>query len=263
MHRILRTAYDQKKTLVLTGSNLKSTSKRIVLRIVRMCIHTTWRFRTYIHVRRLGIATRTEIHRNGNVTIIRQATVSGFVGRYHTKRRVRPDRTGTGVRTSIRTIYGIWSQSVHPVLTTKRVSHVASSKSYCGSYGQVLMRLCWEIRTYVFGNTSLGQRWDGRSTRRRYWTMYGHTLHYCGAYVNKYTDYTGQGVDQLKNVIDSIKNDPYGRRHVMSLWNRDYRKVSATSLSWGIIQFSFPRLESFPATCTSEASMPFSGYLST
>jgi thymidylate synthase len=41
--------------------------------------------------------------------------------------------------------------------------------------------------------------------------LYGHTLHYCGAAcINKYTDYTGQGVDQLKNVIDSIKNDPYG-----------------------------------------------------
>jgi thymidylate synthase len=39
--------------------------------------------------------------------------------------------------------------------------------------------------------------------------LYGHTLH-VEQRVNKYTDYTGQGVDQLKNVIDS-KNDPYGR----------------------------------------------------
>jgi thymidylate synthase len=69
--------------------------------------------------------------------------------------------------------------------------------------------------------------------------LYGHTLRHCGAaYVNKYTDYTGQGVDQLKNVIDSIKNDPYGRRHVMSLWNPEtIGKSVLPPCHGGIIQF--------------------------
>lgn len=34
-----------------------------------------------------------------------------------------------------------------------------------------------------------------------------------------HTDYTGQGVDQLQNVIDTIKKDPNNRRIVMSAWN--------------------------------------------
>lgn len=32
-------------------------------------------------------------------------------------------------------------------------------------------------------------------------------------------DYTSQGVDQLKNLIESIKNDPFGRRHIISAWD--------------------------------------------
>lgn len=38
-------------------------------------------------------------------------------------------------------------------------------------------------------------------------------------YVDMHTDYTGQGVDQLQNVIDTIKKDPNNRRIVMSAWN--------------------------------------------
>jgi thymidylate synthase len=50
--------------------------------------------------------------------------------------------------------------------------------------------------------------------------LYGHTLRHHGApYVDKDADYTGQGVDQLQRVVESIKADPFGRRHVLSLWN--------------------------------------------
>ena len=34
-----------------------------------------------------------------------------------------------------------------------------------------------------------------------------------------HTDYTGQGVDQLKEVIYKIKNNPADRRIIMSAWN--------------------------------------------
>ena len=33
------------------------------------------------------------------------------------------------------------------------------------------------------------------------------------------TDYTGQGVDQLAEVIDKLKNRPYDRRIILSAWN--------------------------------------------
>ena len=34
-----------------------------------------------------------------------------------------------------------------------------------------------------------------------------------------HTDYTGQGVDQLAECIDKIKNNPEDRRIIMSAWN--------------------------------------------
>jgi len=34
-----------------------------------------------------------------------------------------------------------------------------------------------------------------------------------------HADYTGQGVDQLKDVIDKIRTNPDDRRIIMSAWN--------------------------------------------
>jgi thymidylate synthase len=34
-----------------------------------------------------------------------------------------------------------------------------------------------------------------------------------------FADYTGQGVDQLKNVIETLKNNPDDRRIIMCAWN--------------------------------------------
>lgn len=50
--------------------------------------------------------------------------------------------------------------------------------------------------------------------------VYGFQWRHFGAkYENMHTDYTGQGVDQLMQCIDLIKNDPNSRRIVMTAWN--------------------------------------------
>jgi len=43
--------------------------------------------------------------------------------------------------------------------------------------------------------------------------------HFGAKYVDMHTDYTGQGVDQLAQVIDLIKHQPDSRRIIMSAWN--------------------------------------------
>ncbi|PFX25523.1 Thymidylate synthase [Stylophora pistillata] len=50
--------------------------------------------------------------------------------------------------------------------------------------------------------------------------VYGFQWRHFGAtYENMHTNYDGQGVDQLANVIDKIKNNPDDRRIIMSAWN--------------------------------------------
>lgn len=50
--------------------------------------------------------------------------------------------------------------------------------------------------------------------------VYGFQWRHFGAtYDNMHTNYDGQGVDQLADVIDKIKNNPDNRRIIMSAWN--------------------------------------------
>lgn len=50
--------------------------------------------------------------------------------------------------------------------------------------------------------------------------MYGFQWRHFGAeYKDMYADYTGQGIDQLADVIHKIKTNPDDRRIIMSAWN--------------------------------------------
>jgi len=43
--------------------------------------------------------------------------------------------------------------------------------------------------------------------------------HFGAKYVDAKTDYSGQGVDQLADVIHKLKTNPYDRRIILSAWN--------------------------------------------
>ncbi|XP_022884764.1 putative bifunctional dihydrofolate reductase-thymidylate synthase isoform X3 [Olea europaea var. sylvestris] len=58
--------------------------------------------------------------------------------------------------------------------------------------------------------------------------VYGFQWRHFGArYTNMHTDYTGQGFDQLLDVIDKIKNEPNDRRIILSAWNPSDLKLMA------------------------------------
>ena len=75
--------------------------------------------------------------------------------------------------------------------------------------------------------------WDGNTTRefldKRGLTHYdvgdmGETYgfnfrHFGGIYSGCSADHSGQGFDQLKDVIHLIKTDPTSRRIIINLWN--------------------------------------------
>ncbi|OAA66941.1 thymidylate synthase [Niveomyces insectorum RCEF 264] len=142
----------------------------------------------------------------------------------------RPDRTGTGTLSifaprPFKFRLNKHGRPILPLLTTKRVFHRG-----------VLAELLWFVR----GDTSsralsdAGVKiWDGNGSREfldsvglshraegDLGPVYGFQWRHFGAeYVDASTDYTGQGVDQLADVIHKLRTDPYNRRIILSAWN--------------------------------------------
>lgn len=136
-----------------------------------------------------------------------------------------------------------------PLLTTKRVFTKA-----------VIGELLW----FVEGNTSslaLNEAgikiWDGNGSREfldsvglshrevgDLGPVYGFQWRHFGAeYVDAKADYTGQGVDQLAEVIHKLKTNPYDRRIILSAWNPADLKKMALPPCHMFAQFyvSYPR----------------------
>ncbi|KAK3811710.1 MAG: thymidylate synthase [Linnemannia elongata] len=139
----------------------------------------------------------------------------------------RADRTGTGTRSIFAPPSMRFSleNDIFPLLTTKRVFFRA-----------VVEELLW----FVKGDTNglhLSEKgikiWEGNGSREYLdkvglshrkvgdlGPVYGFQWRHFGAeYKDCDTDYTGQGVDQLAEVIWKIKNTPTDRRIIMSAWN--------------------------------------------
>lgn len=139
----------------------------------------------------------------------------------------RPDRTGTGTiamfaPTALR--FSLANGAL-PLLTTKRVF-----------LRGVIEELLWFVRGSTDGKLLTEKDihiWEGNGSRgyldkvglahRREGDLgpvYGFQWRHFGAeYKTCEDDYTGQGVDQLAQVIDKIKHNPTDRRIIMSAWN--------------------------------------------
>lgn len=151
----------------------------------------------------------------------------------------RPDRTGTGtlsipfppqLRFSLSKLSTDPSSPgsfipILPLLTTKRVFLRA-----------VVEELLW----FVSGCTSskpLEEKgihiWDGNGSREYLDSIglshrdvgdlgpvYGFQWRHFGAeYIDAKTDYVGQGVDQIKEIVRKLQHNPYDRRIILSAWN--------------------------------------------
>ncbi|GBF94660.1 bifunctional dihydrofolate reductase-thymidylate synthase [Raphidocelis subcapitata] len=138
----------------------------------------------------------------------------------------RGDRTGTGTLSK----FGVQMRfnlrhGLFPLLTSKRVF-----------WRGVMEELLWFIR----GSTNAHELrdrgvhiWDGNSSREfldscglhhreegDLGPVYGFQWRHFGAqYVDRNTDYTGQGVDQLAEVVRRIREAPEDRRIILTAWN--------------------------------------------
>ncbi|XP_077994717.1 thymidylate synthase-like [Glandiceps talaboti] len=137
----------------------------------------------------------------------------------------KDDRTGTGTIS----VFGAQSRyslrDQFPLLTTKRVF-----------WRGVAEELLWFVKGSTNGKELSAKNvhiWDANGSREfldnrglqhreegDLGPVYGFQWRHFGAeYKDMHTDYSGQGVDQLAQVIETIKNNPDDRRIIMTAWN--------------------------------------------
>ena len=147
----------------------------------------------------------------------------------------RPDRTGTGTKSIFAPpqLRFDLSNNTFPLLTTKRVFAK-------GIIHELLWFVsgCTDARKLQDKGVSI---WDGNASREYLHKVgltenregdlgpvYGFQWRHFGAeYTTCDDDYTGQGVDQLQEVIKKLKTNPYDRRIILSAWNpKDFTKMA-------------------------------------
>ena len=139
---------------------------------------------------------------------------------------LRTDRTNTGTRSVFGTQMRFsLANGVIPLLTTKKVF-----------WRGVVEELLWFIHGCTDGRVLKEKKihiWDGNGSREfldkvgltdyeedDLGPIYGFQWRHFGAeYSHRDADYSGQGVDQLQEVIHLLRTDPYNRRIMLSAWN--------------------------------------------
>lgn len=140
------------------------------------------------------------------------------------------DRTGTGTRSVSGVMFEHNMSDGFPLLTTKKVPYRLVTS---------------ELEFFIKGITD--KRWL-QERKNRIWdewahphkAPYGHDeaakqrmmdesdlgpvygfqwRHYNADYQDHETDYAGQGVDQLKRLVETLKNNPNDRRMIVCAWN--------------------------------------------
>lgn len=139
---------------------------------------------------------------------------------------VRPDRTGVGTHSLFapqNLEFSLLNNTI-PLLTTKRTF-----------WKGIVLELLWLISGSTDAKVLDSQDikfWNANGSREfldkrgldyeegDLGPVYGFQWRHFGAkYIDCKTDYSNQGVDQLTECINLIKNDPDSRRIIMSAWN--------------------------------------------
>lgn len=144
----------------------------------------------------------------------------------------KDDRTGVGTVSVFGRMMRFDLQESFPLLTTKKVF-----------FKGVVEELLWMIR----GSTNAQELskknvkiWDANGSKEFLESLhlpyeegdlgpvYGHQWrHFNAEYKDSTTDYSGQGVDQLQQVVELIKHNPDSRRIILCAWNPAQNPIMA------------------------------------
>ncbi len=146
------------------------------------------------------------------LTLVNEIITQGFT---------KSDRTGTGTKSLFcRTMRFSLRDGTLPLLTTKKVFTRG-----------IIEELLW----FISGDTKVKTLqdkgvhiWDANAKNGDLGPIYGFQWRHFGAeYRGDAEDYTDEGEDQLKNVIDLIKHNPDSRRILLCAWNpRDVSQMA-------------------------------------
>lgn len=134
------------------------------------------------------------------------------------------DRTGVGTRSLFGARMEFNMESTIPILTTKKVNFEAVIKELLFFIsGKTDTRILseqgikiWEANTKKEILERIGLPWNEGDMGPGYgwqWRHYGAPYEGCDK------DYGSVGIDQLKNLIEGIRNEPHSRRHILTAWN--------------------------------------------
>lgn len=119
----------------------------------------------------------------------------------------RPDRTRTGTTSIFGYQYRYNLAEGFPLLTTKKVH-----------FKSVAEELLWILR----GDTNSKSLEDIGVTIWKEWAAEDGSLGpVYGAAARRWIGRNGNVIDQLEELIDELRNRPFSRRHILSMWNPD------------------------------------------
>lgn len=137
----------------------------------------------------------------------------------------REDRTGVGTFSKFGVQLRFDLNKGFPLLTTKRLF-------WRGIVEELLWIISGKTNSNILKEKGI-HIWDKNSSRENLddlgffnreegdlGPIYGFQWRHFGAkYIDMNSDYNGKGIDQLKNVIELIKNEPNSRRIILTSWN--------------------------------------------
>lgn len=157
-------------------------------------------------------------------------TYLDIVKKIITEGTVKADRTGTGTIAIAGAIFEHDMANGFPLLTTKKMPFkVIASELEFFIKGITDKQWLRERNNHIWDEWARPSKapygHDLEAKKRMFderdlGPVYGFQWRHFGAEYQSFdTDYTGQGVDQFKNLVEGIKKDPNSRRLIVNSWN--------------------------------------------